>query len=97
MRLTSRPAYFSAIASSRMDARSLMDDVAGTRVMSTSTPFDSSTSRIPRQWEICRLCRVRWHRLVQLRQTLISLRGQTGRAEVVESEQTVAEDERVFG
>jgi hypothetical protein len=33
----------------------LIDEVAGTRVMRTSTPFCSSTSRIPLQCEICRL------------------------------------------
>lgn len=36
-----------------------MDAVAGTRAMSTSTPLDSSTSRIPRQWEIWSLMRKR--------------------------------------
>jgi hypothetical protein len=33
----------------------LIDEVAGTRVMRTSTPFCSSTSRMPLQWEIWRL------------------------------------------
>lgn len=52
IRLISRPGYFSEMKSARIRARSLIEEVAGTLAIKTSTPFDSNTSLIPLQWDI---------------------------------------------